>query len=327
MPPLFYQHFWNIADSNVTQAVLLWLNTCIHPELVNHTFLTLIPKTPNPEHAHKYQPISLCNVLYKIFSKVLANRLKKVLPDIIIEHQATFVKDRLISNNILVTFETLHCMKNHKSGNSGFMAFKLDMSKAYDRMEWSFLEVLMQKMGFDKRWIDLIMIYVKTVTYSIIVNGELKGLIHPSKGIKQGNPLSSFLFLMCTEGLHGFIKNATRKGEIKGFSLCRRGSKLTHLFFADDSLLFCRVNPDECNKILSILSSYKSASGQQVNRSKIALFFSKSTPDDIKELIKDLLMVQEIQHYEKHLGLPSLLGKGKKASFNYIKKRVWKKLQ
>ena len=327
MPPLFYQHFWNIADSNVTQAVLLWLNTCIHPELVNHTFLTLIPKTPNPEHAHKYQLISLCNVLYKIFSKVLANRLKKVLPDIIIEHQSTFVKDRLISNNILVTFETLHCMKNHKSGNSGFVAFKLDMSKAYDRMEWSFLEVLMQKMGFDKRWIDLIMIYVKTVTYSIIVNGELKGLIHPSKGIKQGNPLSSFLFLMCTEGLHGFIKNATRKGEIKGFSLCRRGSKLTHLFFVDDSLLFCRVNPDECNKILSILSSYKSASVQQVNRSKIALFFSKSTPDDIKELIKDLLMVQEIQHYEKHLGLPSLLGKGKKASFNYIKKRVWKKLQ
>ena len=68
MPPLFYQHFWNIIDSNVTQAVLLWLNAGIHLETVNHTFLTLIPKTPNPEHTHKYQPISLCNVLYKIFS-------------------------------------------------------------------------------------------------------------------------------------------------------------------------------------------------------------------------------------------------------------------
>ena len=140
--------------------------------------------------------------------------MKKVLPNIITEHQSAFVKDRLISNNILVTFETLHCMKIHKSGNSGFMALKLDMRKAYGRVEWSFLEVLMWKMGFDKRWIDLIMIYVKTVTYSIIVNGELKGLIHPSRDIKQGNPLSPFLFLICTEGLHGLIKNATREGKI-----------------------------------------------------------------------------------------------------------------
>ena len=130
-----------------------------------------------------FRSISLCNVLYKLFSKVLANRLKKFLPSIITEHQSVFAKDRLITDNILVAFETLHCMKNYSSGSSGYMALKLDMSKAYDRVEWSFLEQLMRKMGFCDRWIDLIMVCVRTVTYSILVNGEPKGLITPSRGL------------------------------------------------------------------------------------------------------------------------------------------------
>ena len=153
-----------------------------------------------------FRSISLCNVLYKLFSKVLANRLKKFLRSIITEHQSVFAKDRLITDNILVAFETLHCMKNYSSGSSGYMALKLNMSKAYDRVEWSFLEQLMRKMGFCDRWIDLIMVCVRTVTYSILVNGEPKGLITPSRGLKQGNPLLPFLFLLCTEGLHGLIK-------------------------------------------------------------------------------------------------------------------------
>ena len=139
--------------------------------------------------------------------------------------------------------------------------------------------------------------------------------------------LSPFLFLICTKGLHGLIRNAAREGKIRGFSLCKRGPKLTHLFFADDSLLFCEANFDECNIILDLLAAYESVSGQKVNISETTLFFSKSTLDDIKEIIKGLLGVQEIQHYEKYFGLPSLVGKGKKASFNYIKDRVWKKLQ
>ena len=118
------------------------------------------------------------------------------------------------------------------------MALKLDMSKAYDRVEWCFLEELMRKMGFHERWINLTMVCVKTVTYSILVNGEPRGLIHPSRGIRQGDPLSPFLFLLCTEGLNGLIKQAEVNGDIHGFSLYRRGPKLTHLLFADDSLFF-----------------------------------------------------------------------------------------
>ena len=96
-------------------------------------------------------------------------------------------------------------MKNHKVGTNGFMAIKLDMTKVYDRVEWDFLENLMRKMGFYMRWSNLMMECVKIVSYSILVNGELKGLIQPSRGICQGDPLSPFLFLLGTKGLHGLI--------------------------------------------------------------------------------------------------------------------------
>ena len=252
---------------------------------------------------HQYRPISLCNVLYKIFSKVLANHLKTILPTIITEHELAFTKDRLISDNILVAFETLHCMHKHNSSTTRFMTLKLDMSKPFDRVEWTFLEDLMTKIGFSEKFITLSMICVKTVTYSILVNGEPKGFIQPSRGIRQGDPLSPFLFLLCTEGLNGLIKHVEMNGDIHGFSLCRSGPKLTHLLFADDSLLFCRVTVEECGNVLNILEAYEGASRHKINRSKITLFFSKSTSDDIKSNIKLTLGVLEILQYEKCLGL------------------------
>ena len=258
---------------------------------------------------------------------MLANQLKILLPSIINEHQSTFTKDRLISDNILVAFETLHSLQNFKSNAHGFMAIKLDMSKAYDQVDWGFLEKLMRQMGFNETWIKLIMGCVKIVSYSVLVNGEPCGMIQPTRGIRQGDPLSPFLFLLCIEGLNGLIKRVENNGEIHGFSLCRRGPKLTHLLFADNCLLFCRATIDECGKVLEILNMYEEASGQKINRSKTTLFFSKCTPREMKHEIKVAFGVLEIMQYEKYLDLPSFVGKRKKASFNYIKENIWRKLQ
>ena len=211
-------------------SVLSWLNSGTLPHPLNHTFMTLIPKTKNPKLVQEFRPISLWNVLYKIFSKVLANRLKKILPLTIIKHQSTFKKNRLITNNILVAFKSLHCMKNQVSEDTGFMAIKLDISTTYDRIEWVYLENIMRKMGFCEQWIRLIMACVQSMTYSILVNGEPHGLIHPIRGIRQGDSLSPFLFLLYTEGLNGLIQQATNRGDIKGFSLCRRGQKKNSFF-------------------------------------------------------------------------------------------------
>ena len=319
MPLIFYQSYWDLLGEDVTFSVFHFLNSTSLPANFNHTFITLIPKVKNLEFMSEFRPISLCNVLYKIFSNVLGNRLKKILPNIITENQSAFTKSRLISNNILMAFESLHSMQRH-TGKYDYMAIKLDMSKAYNRVEWVYLEAVMRKMEFDKKWIRLMMTCITVVSYSILINGEPKGLITPTHGIKQGDLLSPFLFLLCTEGLNVLIVLAANRGDIKGFALCRSGPRLTHPLFADNSLLFCRATDQECSNILEILEVYKSYSGQQINRNKTTIFFSKLTSKEKREYIKQVLGVPEIKQYEKYLGLPSFVGE-KKPALNSLRKR------
>ena len=144
------------------------------PTHLNHTFISLIPKIKNSERAKDFRPISLCNVMYKLISKTIAD-LKKILPKLVSESQGAFMSDHLISNNILVAFETLHHLKNKIKGRIGFMALKLDMSKAYDKVEWNFLEKIMGKLGFDEKWISIISKCIRSVSFSVMVNGEPQG--------------------------------------------------------------------------------------------------------------------------------------------------------
>ena len=136
-------------------------------------------------------------------------------------------------------------MRNHNKGKTGFMALKLDMSKAYDRVEWSFMEKVLVKMGFQERWVKLMMACITTASYSVLINGEPHGHITPSRGLRQGDSLSPYLFLMCTEGLHGLINKAVTQGDIRRISISRNGPKLTHLLFANDSLIFSRATENE----------------------------------------------------------------------------------
>ena len=116
------------------------------------------------------------------------------------------------------------------------MALKLDMSKTYNRAEWFFLELLMRRMGFHETWVALMMECITTVSYFLLINGEPTSTIKPTRGIRQGDPLSPYLFFLCIEGLHGLLNKATTAGSIKGVSICRNGPWLTHLFFTDDIL-------------------------------------------------------------------------------------------
>ena len=148
MPPFFFQNFWSDIGLDVSESMLSCLNSRTILNSINHIFLTLIPKVKNPETIAQFRPISLSNVIYNILSKVIVNRLKPFLNSIMSEVQSAFVADRVITDNILIAFESLHHMKIQCSGKTGFMALKLDMSKAYDRVEWVFLEKILLKMGF-----------------------------------------------------------------------------------------------------------------------------------------------------------------------------------
>ena len=207
------------------------------------------------------------------------------------------------------------------------MTLKLDMSKAYDRVECDFLDKIMERLGFDGKWRKLVGCCFRLVSFSIMINGEPHGFFHPSRGLRQGDPLSPYLFLLCAEGLHSLIQQVADNGELRGVSLCKEGPKITDLFFADDSLLFCRANDTNCQIVMNILTMYEEASGQKINRGKTQLFFSTNTQEDIKNRVKDLVGVEVVTKYEKYLGMPSFVGRAKKETFSYIRERVWHKIQ
>ena len=182
MSAIFFQKYWDVVGTDITCMVLNVLNSDMSIADINRTNITLIPKTNCPLKMSDFRPISLCNITYKLVSKVIANRLKNILPQIISENQSVFLSERLITDNVLVAYELMHYLEQKKEGKENFMAVKLDMSKAYDHVEWKFIEDVMEKMGFHEKWIQLIMKCISTVSYSVII---------------LRSPISLSIFIMC----------------------------------------------------------------------------------------------------------------------------------
>lgn len=168
----------------------------------------------------------------------MANRLKQWLPQIISQEQSAFVHGRQIQDNIIIVQEVLHQMRIKKRKRKFQAILKLDMQKAYDRVEWDFLQMSMLKMGFAAHWVHLIMQCVTTVSLNVKVNGEQTEFFSPTRGIRQGDPLSPYLFIVMANVLSWMIHNALADGSIKGLRLSRFCPTLTHLLFADDAIFF-----------------------------------------------------------------------------------------
>ncbi|XP_018853114.2 uncharacterized protein LOC109015083 [Juglans regia] len=325
-PPIFYKQHWISVGKEVCEAALFVLNSGGSLQNLNDTYIVLIPKVKEPKLVTDFRPISLCNVMYKIISKTMANRLKLILPEIISPTQSAFIPGRLISDNVIVAFEALHTMNNRLQGKIGHMALKLDMSKAYDRIEWPFIQAVLSKMGFPEKWIKMIMNCVETVSYSLLVNGSPQQSFSPSRGIRQGDPLSPYLFILCAEVLSNLLNLAEARGVISGIPIAKGQLHINHLFFADDSLLFCKSNAIEMCRLLDILSIYEKASGQRLNKEKTSIHFSRNTPQLAQSLILQIAGVRSSTSYEQYLGLPALMGRSRVGSFNSILDRMKRRI-
>ncbi|KAL8090041.1 hypothetical protein AgCh_039489 [Apium graveolens] len=233
--PAFFQHFWKLIGKEVYKCCQKWLADGKFSASVNDTNLVLIPKKEKVEEVKDLWPIALCNVLYKIVAKVLANRLQKILAGLNPEEQNAFVHRCNITDNVLVVFELIHYIKRKFSGDVGDVALKLDISKAYDR-------------------------------------GSNIGPILPKRGLLQGDPLSPYLFLLCVEVLSLSLKSAANNASISGCRICSQAPSISHLLFADYNFLFFKATANKANSIKEILSRYELLSGQEVNYHKCNLF-------------------------------------------------------
>ncbi|KAL8100588.1 hypothetical protein AgCh_032736 [Apium graveolens] len=259
MSPGFYQKFWKIMGDDMVTVVR---NFLIHGTLegdIGDTNIVLIPKKKNPVNMTELRPISLCNVVYKVISKVLANRMKVMLDGLISETQSAFIPGRLITDNIMVSYEIMHYMKRKTQGKVGWMALKLDMSKAYDRVEWSFLRAMLKQMNFEDGPINLIMACVCSAKFQICHVGQRFGSINPNRGLSQGDPISSYLFLVCMEGLSNIIQEYEKRKWLQGIQVARGAPRVTHMLFADDTYIFCKAKESEAEHVLDLLNSFEEA--------------------------------------------------------------------
>lgn len=314
----FYHQFWDLIGEDVCSMVRSFFETGEMNNDINQTQLCLIPKTSDSKHMADYRPISLCTVNYKIISKVLIMRLKQCLGSIISESQAAFVPGRNISDNILVAHEIMHSLKAKKGCQSAYMAVKTDISKAYDRVEWNFLEKVMLQLGFDTQWVKKIMACISTVTYEVLINGSPYGKIYPTRGLRQGDPLSPYLFLFCADVLSCLLRKAERDRRIHGIKITNNCPSISHLLFADDSLFFCRTTTQNCEELAAIFKRYEEASGQKINYSKSSVIFGTKVPDQKRQRLQRILRITKIGGGGKYLGLPEQFGRKKVELFEYI---------
>lgn len=231
----FYQANWSFMVNDLLD--LVEESRCskrMHHGL-NATFLALIPKFGCLDESLGFRPISLCNVLYKILATIIVNRLKPILPELIALVQTGFVQGRQITDGIIVSQEVIHSLKSSRAPG---MLIKLDLAKAFDRLSWIYLEGILKAYGFDQQWIKWILSRVSCPVMSILLNGSPSEAFTPSRGLRQGNPLSPFFFILAADGLGRLVKAQVSKEKIKGLHIYGEDIPVSHQQFVDDIMLY-----------------------------------------------------------------------------------------
>ncbi|XP_013601566.1 PREDICTED: uncharacterized protein LOC106309022 [Brassica oleracea var. oleracea] len=296
----FYRASWDIIKQDFVTAVQSFFMYGFLPRGVNTTILTLIPKHGDAKEIKDYRPISCCNILYKVISKILANRLKVLLPKLIEPTQCAFVKGRLLLENVLLATELVK--DYHKQSIQPRSVLNLDISKAFDSVNWSFITNTLRTMGIPDMLVHWIHTCLSTAAFFVSVNGELEGFFGSERGLRQGCSLSPYLFVIAINVLSRMLNKAAQSHSIGYHPSCSKVN-LTHLSFADDLMIFTDGAAASLKGVFEVLSEFASISGLLINPAKFSIFMAGRISQDFKDEVQRLGIPTESLPV-RYLGLP-----------------------
>ena len=273
----------------------------------------------------QFRPISLCNTLYKLLSRIIVQRLKPLMGEVINPCQVGFVPGRRMSDNIIIVQEVIRTLISRR-GRTGHVALKLDLEKAYDQLEWSFIRETLEYFQVPLNLIILIMNMISSTRFHILWNGSPLPEVVPSRGIRQGDPLSPYLFILCLERLSIKLNEVVRDKLIHPINF-RTGVCLSHLFFVDDIFLFTRATTRDCKNLKRLMIDFCTMSGQIMSATKSKTWFSPRTPRRIKDQVAGILGLPTTDRIGTYLGTPIFTTRRTTSSYQYLVDNIRKRIE
>ncbi|GKC68524.1 putative RNA-directed DNA polymerase, eukaryota, reverse transcriptase zinc-binding domain protein [Tanacetum coccineum] len=296
----FFTTFWDLLEEDVVRFVQEFFNSGNFPKGCNSSFITLIPKVPSPKLVTDFCLISLIGCQYKIIGKILANRLSMVIGSCVSSKQSTFIKGRNILDGPLILNEVMAWYRKCKKQ---LMIFKVDFEKAFDSLSWDFLDLVIDKLGFSSKWRFWIQDCLRHARAFILVNGSPTVEFEISRGLRQGDPLSPFLFILAMEGLHSLICKAIHLGIYTGAHVGDNNLILSYLIYADDVIFIGEWSSSNAHNLLCILRCFYLVSGLKINIHKSSIFGVCVSDDSVSNMAK-VLGCGAFKLPLKYLGVP-----------------------
>jgi hypothetical protein len=319
----FFQHYWDIVSKEVINAVLEFFTTSWILPGYNSNIIALLPKTPEASSIDQYRPIAMANFKFKVISKIMADRLASIMPTIVSEEQKGFIHERNIKDCLCIASEAANLLHNKSYG--GNLALKIDITKAFDTLDWKFLLKVLKQFGFNEVFCNWINVILQSTYLSVSINGKSQGYFSCSRGVRQGDPLSPLLFCLAEDVLSRSISKLVAQGSLSQIKGTRNVMIPSHSFYADDILIFCKGNLSGLRALKDLFDSYALQSGQRINTAKSTIYSGSITQGRLN-LIVNLLNFQIGSLPFNYLGIPIFRGKPKVCWFQSIADKIHAKL-
>ncbi|KAG7595163.1 Endonuclease/exonuclease/phosphatase superfamily [Arabidopsis thaliana x Arabidopsis arenosa] len=321
-PAEFFKESWCVIGPEVTAAVREFFISGRLLKQWNATTLVLIPKSPNASCTSDFRPISCMNTMYKVIARLLTSRLQKLLSCVISPFQSAFLPGRLLAENVLLATEMVHGYNWRNISPRGML--KVDLRKAFDSVRWDFIISALRALGIPVRFINWIHQCISTPTFTISVNGSCGGFFKSTKGLRQGDPLSPYLFVLAMEVFSKLLHSRFASGYIR-YHPKASDISISHLMFADDVMIFFDGGSSSLHGICETLDDFASWSGLQVNKDKSQLFHA-----GIGQIERDSLAEYGFPQGSlpvRYLGLPLMCRKLRIAEYEPLLEKITKRFR